>query len=30
LIDETVIDVAFFTPADRNWVEQRFLPGREP
>lgn len=30
LIAETRIDVSFFTPADRNWVDQRFLPGREP
>lgn len=30
LISATVIDVAFFTPYDRGWVEQQFLPGREP
>ena len=29
-ISATVIDVAFFTPFDRGWVDQRFLPGREP
>jgi uncharacterized protein (TIGR02246 family) len=30
LIDRTDIDVAFFTPFDQGWTEQRFLPGREP
>ena len=30
LISATVIEVAFFTPFDRGWVDQRFLPGREP
>ena len=30
LISRTTIDVAFFTPYDRGWVDQRFLPGREP
>ncbi len=30
LISATVIDVAFFTPYDRGWVEEPFLPGREP
>ncbi|MDH3678358.1 MAG: nuclear transport factor 2 family protein [Acidimicrobiia bacterium] len=30
LIASTTIDVAFFTPFDRGWVDQRFLPGREP
>lgn len=30
LISATVIDVAFFTPYDRGWVDQRYLPGREP
>lgn len=29
-ISSTMIDVAFFTPYDRGWVDQRFLPGREP
>jgi ketosteroid isomerase-like protein len=30
LISATVIDVAFFTPYDRGWVDERYLPGREP
>jgi ketosteroid isomerase-like protein len=30
LIARTLIDVAFFTAYDPGWVEQRFLPGREP
>lgn len=30
LISGTAIDVAFFTSFDRGWVDQRFLPGREP
>lgn len=30
LIASTVIDVAFFTPYDVGWADQRFLPGREP
>lgn len=30
LIARTDIEVAFFTPYDRGWVEQRFLAGREP
>ncbi|MEM7092025.1 MAG: nuclear transport factor 2 family protein [Actinomycetota bacterium] len=30
LIARTEIDVAFFTPFDQGWAEQRFLPGREP
>ncbi len=30
LISETMIDVAFFTPFDTGWLDQRFLPGREP
>lgn len=30
LIARTGIDVAFFSPFDRGWAEQRFLPGREP
>lgn len=30
LISGTVIDVAFFTPFDRGWLDQRFLPGRAP
>jgi uncharacterized protein (TIGR02246 family) len=30
LISGTVIEVAFFTPYDRGWVDQRYLPGREP
>lgn len=30
LISGTTIDVAFFTPFDRGWVDQRFLGGREP
>lgn len=30
LIASTTIDVAFFTPYDQGWVDQRFLPGREP
>ena len=30
MISGTVIDVAFFTPFDPGWVDQRFLPGSEP
>ena len=30
LIASTAIDVAFFTPFDVGWAEQRFLTGREP
>lgn len=30
LIAEMLIDVAFFTPFDAGWAEQRYLPGREP
>ncbi len=30
LIASTVIEVAFFTPFEAGWVDQRFLPGREP
>jgi uncharacterized protein (TIGR02246 family) len=30
LIASTSIDVAFFSPHDRGWVDQRFLPGRAP
>ena len=30
LISGTHIDVAFFTAYDQGWVDQRFLPGREP
>ena len=30
LLARTTIDVAFFTPFDQGWVEQRYLPGREP
>ena len=30
LISATTIDVAFFTPFDQGWVDQRFLPGRAP
>ena len=30
LVAETHIDIAFFTPYDKGWAEQRFLPGREP
>ncbi|MGH1488448.1 MAG: nuclear transport factor 2 family protein [Acidimicrobiales bacterium] len=30
LISATMIDVAFFTPFDAGWLDQRFLPGREP
>lgn len=30
LIASTMIDVAFFTPFDVGWLDQRFLPGREP
>ncbi len=30
LISATMIDVAFFTPFDTGWLDQRFLPGREP
>ena len=30
LIEATTIDVAFFTPFDAGWTEQRFLPGRHP
>ena len=30
LIASTTIDVAFFAPFDRGWVEQRYLPGRAP
>lgn len=30
LISGTTIDVAFFTPFDVGWADQRFLPGREP
>lgn len=30
LISETKIDVAFFSAYDQGWVDQRFLPGREP
>lgn len=30
LIASTTIDVAFFTPYDRGWIDQRFLSGREP
>ena len=30
LIAATTIDVAFFTPFDVGWLDQRFLPGREP
>ena len=30
LIATTTIDVAFFTPFDAGWTEQRFLPGRAP
>lgn len=30
LISAMMIDVAFFTPFDRGWVAQRYLPGREP
>lgn len=30
LIAETLIDVAFFTPFDAGWLDQRFLPGRAP
>lgn len=30
LISGTTIDVAFFSRFDEGWIEQRFLPGREP
>lgn len=30
LISATMIDVAFFTSFDAGWLDQRFLPGREP
>ncbi len=30
LISSTEIDVAFFSPFDTGWLDQRFLPGREP
>ncbi len=30
LIARTGIDVAFFTPFDQGWADQRFLSGREP
>ena len=30
LISATTIDVAFFTPFDTGWLDQRYLPGREP
>jgi hypothetical protein len=30
LFAATVIDVAFYTPYDKGWAEQRFLRGREP
>jgi ketosteroid isomerase-like protein len=30
LISGTTIDVAFFTRFDQGWVDQRFLPGRQP
>jgi len=30
LISATMIDIAFFTPFDKGWLDQRFLPGREP
>jgi hypothetical protein len=30
LFASTNIDVAFFTPYDKGWAEQRFLSGREP
>ena len=30
LIASTTIEVAFFTPFDAGWMNQRFLPGREP
>lgn len=30
LIASTTIEVAFFTPFDAGWTEQRFLPGRQP
>lgn len=30
LFSESVIDVAFFTPFDKGWAIEQFLPGREP
>ncbi len=30
LISHTGIDVAFFTPFEKGWAVERFLPGREP
>ena len=30
LIASTTIEVAFFSPFDAGWVDQRYLPGREP
>ncbi len=30
LISSTLIDVAFFSRFDQGWVEQPFLPGRQP
>lgn len=30
LIHHTKIDVAFFTPFDKGWTVERFLPGRAP
>ena len=30
LISSMIIDVAFFTPYDKGWASQQFLPGREP
>lgn len=30
LISGMTIDVAFFTPFDKGWVAERFLPGRAP
>jgi SnoaL-like domain len=29
-IAELTIDVAFFTPFDKGWAEERYLDGREP
>jgi ketosteroid isomerase-like protein len=30
LFAETVIDIAFFTPYEKGWATEQFLPGREP
>ena len=30
LISHTGIDVAFFTPFEKGWAVEQFLPGREP